>query len=74
MPMIKVNEGMLKALLGLLLITSDCLTIAENLDEETNCYVEGCAEEFCPFYNVENFIKYLTGEWEEDQNAERREV
>lgn len=66
--MIKVYEQALKALLGLLLITSDCLTIAENLDEETNCYVEGCAEEFCPFYNVENLIKYLTGEWDEEHD------
>lgn len=65
---IEVNEAMLKALLGLLFIKNSCLTIAKNLDEKTNCYVEGCAEEFCPFYNVENLIKYLTGEWDEEHD------
>ena len=68
MSMIKVYEQALKALLGLLLITSDCLTIAENLDEKTNCYVEGCAEDGCPFFNAENLIKYLTGEWDEEHD------
>lgn len=65
---IEVNEAMLKALLELLFIKNSCLTIAKNLDEETTCYVEGCAEEFCPFYNVENLIKYLTGEWDEEHD------
>lgn len=65
---IKVNETMLKALLRLLFIKNNCLTIAENLNEETACYVEGCAEEFCPFFNVENLIKYLTGEWDEEHD------
>ena len=66
MPMIKVNEGMLKALLELLLKTNDCFAIEKALDEKMPCYMEGCAEEFCPFFNAENLIKYLKDEWEED--------
>lgn len=65
MPMIKVNEGMLKALLELLLKTNDCFAIAKALGEKMTCYMEGCAEEFCPFFNAENLIKYLKDEWEE---------
>lgn len=65
---IEVNEAMLKALLELLLKTNDCFAIEKALDEKTNCYVEGCAEEFCPFCNVENLIKYLTGEWDEEHD------
>ena len=65
---IEVNEVMLKALLRLLFIKNGCLTIAENLNEETACYVEGCAKDECSFYNVENLIKYLTGEWDEEHD------
>lgn len=68
MPMIKVHEQMLKALLELLLKANDCFAVEKVLSEITNCYVEGCAEEFCPFYNVENLIKYLTGEWDEEHD------
>lgn len=50
MPMIKVYDQALKTLLELLLGRNDCLEIAEILCEKTNCHVEGCAEEFCPFY------------------------
>lgn len=66
MPMIKVNEGMLKALLELLLKTNDCFAIAKALGEKMTCYEDGCAEECCPFFNAENLIKYLSDEWEED--------
>lgn len=65
---IKVNEAMLKELLKLLLKTNDCFAIKKALSEIMDCYVEGCAEEFCPFYNVENLIKYLTGEWDEEHD------
>lgn len=65
---IEVNEAMLKALLELLLKTNDCFAIEKALDEKMHCYEEGCAEEFCPFYNVENLIKYLTGEWDEEHD------
>lgn len=68
MPMIKVNEAMLKALLELLLKTNDCFAVERALNEHIFCYEEGCAEEFCPFYNVENLIKYLTGEWDEEHD------
>ena len=33
--------------------------------EKIPCYMEGCAEEFCHFFNAENLIKYLKDEWEE---------
>ena len=66
MNMINVYEQALETLLELLLGRNDCLEIAEILDEKTNCHVEGCAEEFCPFFNAENLIKYLSDEWEED--------
>mgnify|MGYP004623208903 CR=1 FL=1 len=65
---IEVNEEMLKALLELLLKTNDCFVIVEALDEETHCYEEGCAEEGCPFFNIENLIKYLNGEWDEEHD------
>lgn len=68
MKTIKVYEEMLKTLLKLLLEKNDCLEIAEALDERMSCYIEGCAEEFCPFYNVENLVKYLTGEWDEEHD------
>lgn len=68
MPMIKVNEAMLKALLELLLKTNDCFAIAKALGEKMTCYEEGCAEECCPFFNTENLIKYLTGEWDEEHD------
>ena len=42
--------------------------------EKMPCYMEGCAEEFCHFFNAENLIKYLKDEWEEYQNAECRKV
>ena len=32
------------------------------------CYEEGCAEEGCPFFNVENLAKYLSGEWDEEHD------
>lgn len=68
MGMINVYYEALKELLELLLGRNDCLEIAEILDEKTNCHVEGCAEEFCPFYNVENLTKYLTGKWDEEHD------
>ena len=68
MPMIKVYEQALETLLELLLGRNDCLEIAEVLDERTNCHVEGCAEDGCPFFDAENLIKYLTGEWDEEHD------
>ena len=68
MKTIKVYEQALETLLELLLGRNDCLEIAEVLDERTNCHVEGCAEEGCPFFNTENLIKYLTGEWDEEHD------
>ncbi len=65
---IEVNEAMLKALLELLFKTSDCLAIEKALDEKMPCHMEGCAEEFCPFYNAENLVKYLTGKWDEEHD------
>lgn len=68
MPMIKVHEQMLKALLELLFKTSDCFAIEKALDEKMTCYMEGCAEEFCPFFNAENLVKYLNGHWDEEHD------
>ena len=68
MKMIKVSECALKALLELLLKTNDCFAIAKALDEKMPCYMEGCAEEFCPFFNAENLAKYLSGEWDEEHD------
>lgn len=68
MPMIKVNEGMLEALLEMLLKRYDCFAIAKALGEKMTCYEEGCAEEGCPFFNVENLAKYLSGEWDEEHD------
>ena len=68
MNMIKVYEQALETLLELLLGRNDCLEIAEILDERTNCHVEGCAEDGCPFFDTENLIKYLTGEWDEEHD------
>lgn len=65
---IEVNEAILKALLELLLKANDCFAVEKALDEKMTCYEEGCAEEFCPFYNVENLIKCLTGEWDEEHD------
>ena len=68
MPMIKVYEQALKTLLELLLKTNDCFAIAKALGEKMTCYEEGCAEDGCPFFNTENLIKYLTGEWDEEHD------
>lgn len=65
---IKVYEGMLEALLELLIKTNDCFAIAKALDEKMTCYEEGCAEEGCPFFNVENLVNYLNGQWDEEHD------
>lgn len=68
MAMIKVYEQALKTLLELLLKTNDCFAIEKALGEKMTCYEEGCAEEGCPFFNVENLAKYLSGEWDEEHD------
>lgn len=68
MPMIKVHEQMLKALLELLYKTNDCLAIkiamAEiNMEEYPPCDMGECDEAFCPCCNTKNLFKYLTDQW-----------
>ena len=68
MKMIEVSECALKALLELLFRTKSCYVIKNEMRDVSGCddYDYGCIEEFCPYYSVENFIKYLNDEWEED--------
>ena len=68
MPMIKVNEAMLEALLEMFLKRYGCFAIEKALNEKMPCHMEGCAEEICPFYNAENLVKYLTGKWDEEHD------
>lgn len=68
MKMIEVSECVLEALLELLYKTNDCFAIGEALEEEFPCYMEGCAEESCPLFNVENLVNYLTGQWDEEHD------
>ena len=65
---IKVNKEMLKALLELLFRTNSCYVIKNEMRDVPGCddYDCGCIEEYCPYHSVENFIKYLKDEWEED--------
>lgn len=67
MKMIEVSECVLKALLELLFRTNSCSVIKEEMRDVSGCDDDdyGCIKEFCPYYSVENFIKYLNDEWEE---------
>lgn len=68
--MIEVSECVLKALLELLFRTNSCSVIKEEMRDVSGCDDDdyGCIKEFCPYYSVENFIKYLTGEWDEEHD------
>lgn len=68
MKAIEVNEEVLKALLGLLFRTNSCSVIKEEMRDVSGCDDDdyGCIKEYCPYYNVENFIKYLNDEWDEE--------
>lgn len=68
MKMIEVSECVLKALLELLFRTNSCSVIKEEMRDVSGCDDDdySCIKEHCPYHSVENFIKYLKDEWEED--------
>lgn len=68
MKMIEVSECALKALLELLFRTNSCYVIKNEMRDVSGCDDAdyGCIEEYCPYHSIENFIKYLKDEWEED--------
>lgn len=67
MKMIEVSECVLKTLLELLFRTNSCSVIKDEMRDVSGCDDDyGCIEEYCPYHSVENFIKFLNDEWEED--------
>lgn len=70
MPMIKVSECVLKALLELLFRTNSCSVIKNEMRDVSGCDDDdyGCIKEHCPYHSVENFIKYLNDEWDEEHD------
>ena len=63
MPMIKVSECVLKALLELLFRTNSCSVIKNEMRDVSGCDDDyGCIKEHCPYHSVENMMKWLKRE------------